>query len=70
MSKKQKAETLAKKIVDWLNTKDGKKALEKAMEQTGKAAAELKKARQIDLHILNTPFGPADGSGLWPHQRN
>lgn len=69
MSKKQKVETLAKKIVDWLNTEDGKKAFEKTMEQTNKTVAELRKARQVDLDILNTPFGPADGSGLWPHQR-
>ncbi len=69
MSKKLKAETLAKKFVDWLNTEDGKKAFEKTMKQTDKTTAELRKARQVDSHILNTPFGPADGSGLWPHQR-
>ena len=47
-------------VIDWLNTehKDAIKALE-----------EFKKDCQFDWRTLLTPFGPADGSGVWTHQR-
>lgn len=69
MAKLKKSDTLASKIVDWLNTEEGKKVFEESMKRADKAIAELRKARQIDWRTLHRPFGPADGSGVWPHQR-
>ncbi len=69
MSKWDNPNTMAKKIVDWLNTDEGKKALEDSMHRANEADARLRKSRQIDWRTLHTPFGPVDGSGIWPHQR-
>ncbi|PIW74804.1 MAG: hypothetical protein CO003_00710 [Candidatus Portnoybacteria bacterium CG_4_8_14_3_um_filter_44_15] len=70
MTKKESPKIWAKKIVEWLNSEEGKKALEESMKQADEAITELRKALQIDdwLTFLHTPVGPADGSGIWPHQ--
>ena len=69
MSSNCNSNSMAKKIVDWLNTEEGKKAMEDAMRCADEAIAELRKARRIDWRTLHTPFGPIDGGGIWPHQR-
>ena len=69
MAKQEKTEINTKKIVDWLNSEDGKETLKEAMELADETVKELKKAREIDFNTLHTPFGPADGGRLWPHQR-
>ena len=69
MPRKDSPEIMAKKIVDWLNTDEGKKALEESTRRANEAVARLRKLRQIDWRTLHAPFGPVDGSGIWPHQR-
>lgn len=69
MSGNDDSGTLKKKIVDWLNTDEGKRALKDSTHRADEAVAHLRKSRQIDWRRLHIPFGPADGSGIWPHQR-
>ena len=64
----KKSDIPARKLVDWLNSEEGIKAFKESMELADKAIAELRKARQVDWRTLHKPFGPADGSGIWPHQ--
>lgn len=69
MLKNDSSSAMAKKIFDWLNTDEGKKAIEDSLRRSSEAVAQLRKSRQIDWRTLRTPFGPVDGSGIWPHQR-
>ena len=69
MPKTDSTEVVAKQIIGWLNTDEGKKAMRDSIRQADEAIAQLKKSHQADWHTLHTPFGPADGSSLWPHQR-
>ena len=62
--------TTAKKVVDWLNTDEGQQALKEALQCAEETIARLRKSRQIDCLTLQVPFGPVDGSGIWPHQRS
>jgi len=69
MAKKVKSDVLVKKIIDWLNTEEGKKEIQDAIQRANEVSAKFRKAYQVDWRSLHTPYGPADGSGIWPHQR-
>ena len=56
-------------IAAFINSPEGKKALEEAHNKTAAVVAELQKSRVVDIETLLRPFGPADGSGIWPHQK-
>ena len=69
MARKKQSDIIVEKIIDWLNTDEGKREFQEAMDRADKASEEFRKACQIDWRTLHIPFGPADGSGIWPHQR-
>ena len=56
-------------IAAFINSPQGKAALQKAHDQTATVCEELQKSRVVDRETLLRPFGPADGSGVWPHQK-
>ena len=77
--KKQKQKTIKKRknvkqkrrdaIAAFINSPEGKKALKESHDKTARYIAELQESRIVDRETLLRPFGPADGSGIWPHQR-
>jgi hypothetical protein len=52
---------------DFLRSKVFINELKKGEEE---AKATITEFYSFDLQILHTPFGPADGSRIWPHQKN
>lgn len=56
-----------KNLVRWMRSPAGRAKLKKILRQTKKACDLIAKARIIPRELLTTPFGPADGSGVWKH---
>ncbi len=69
MSKKGRSGTKTSKIITWLNTEEGRKALESCRQNSDEAIKKFKASCQVDSSMLYEPFGPLDGDKTWSHQQ-
>lgn len=59
------ARALARKVLAWAKTREGKRVLKQTQEAVKKTNELLDKLRKVPDSVMYQPFGPADGSGDW-----
>jgi len=57
-----------RKVTEWMNSEEGKRALQKALEDGKRSSQLLHKAMAVSPDSLNKPYGPANGQRFWSHQ--
>jgi len=65
MKKSDVVKRSSDEIIAWMESDEGQKKLQEAIELSIEQGKAIEKAFQVDFRTLCIPVGPVDGTGDW-----